>query len=381
MSELKVALVHDYLTQYGGAERVLDAIHSIFPDATVFTSIYYPKAMPDHMASWDIRTTEAQNLPLLAKLSKHYTFLYPFLFEAFDLRDYDLIISDWSAWSKGVITNPKQLHISYCHCPPRFLYKYSGESQRRNNWYYKPIIAYLDNYLRVWDYFSAQRPNYLLTNSQNVRQRINKFYRRDAIVMNPPLKLTRELILPEGSHKFDTSYYLMVARLEEYKNIDIAIEAFNDLEMPLRIVGSGKDEARLKKLARGNIAFVGRVDDRELAMLYQNCRGFISAVADEDLGIVPLEAMSYGKPVLAHRSGGLLETIEEGKTGMFFDTADAKSLIEALKKFDLAIQGNVFDSTYLKESVKKYDEEIFKANFKQFVMQKWQESMLQSAHA
>ncbi len=373
VGEPKVAIIHDYLTQNGGAERVLEAIHDIFPDSTVFTTSFDPKFFPESYSKWDIRTTPAENLPFFKALSKQYTFLYPIFFELFDLSEFDIVISSWSAWSKGVITNPKQLHVSYCHTPPRFLYKYKGETSKRSAWYYKPFVAYIDSFLRVWDFASAQNPDYLIANSQNVKKRISKFYRRDADVIYPPLKFHREIILPQVANKFTSNYYLIVSRLAAYKNLDLAIEAFNFLELPLRIVGAGKEGEKLRKMIKGDIALMGRVDDRELTILYQNCKATIFPVSDEDLGISVLESLSHGKPVLAHRSGGVLETIEDGKTGMFFDDLSTKGLIKAIQKFDLSIMGNQFDQTYLKHSVEKFDENNFKKTFYGYIMQKWQE--------
>ncbi|MEK7595620.1 MAG: glycosyltransferase [Patescibacteria group bacterium] len=366
----RVAIIHDYLTEFGGAERTLKTIHDLFPNSTVFTSSYDEKAIPE-FKDWKIITTAAKDLPSFKSLSKQYTFLYPFLFEAFDLKDFDIVISSWSAWSKCVITSHKQLHISYCHTPPRFLYKYSGESQKRNSWYYKPFVAYIDMYLRVWDFFSAKRPDYIIANSQTVAKRIKKFYKIDAPVINPPVRTTVELVLPEGASRFDTNYFLIVSRLVPYKNIDVVIEAFNNLSYPLRIVGTGKEEARLKKLAKRDFAFLGKIDERELALMYQNCKGVIFPVKDEDFGIVPIEAMAHGKPVLAHRSGGVLDTIEDGKTGMFFEGDKVEDLIEAIKNFDGAIYGQQFDLNYIKNSAKKYDEAIFRNKFKTFISEKW----------
>ncbi|MBI4091145.1 glycosyltransferase [candidate division WWE3 bacterium] len=373
MKEPKIALVHDYLAEYGGAERTLTAIHDVFPNSAVFTSAFEPKNFPDEFKGWDIRVSQAQKLPFLNKLTKHYTFFYPVFFEGFDLSEFDIVISSWSIFSKAVITNPNQIHISYCHTPPRFLYKYRTETNRRNLRIYKPFLSYLDSFLRVWDYFSAQRPNYIIANSKNVQRRIKKFYGLESGVLNPPLNLGRPLVLPQGQANFDTSYFLIVSRLSAYKNIDLAIEAFNYMDLPLRIVGTGKEESRLKKLSKGNIAFLGKVPDRELSVLYQNCKGVINPVSDEDWGIVPLEAMSHGKPVLAHKSGGHLETIEPEKTGLLFENLSVEGLIEAVQKFDTAIRASLFDSNYLKQSVQKYDESIFKTKLRDFVDKKWEE--------
>ncbi|OGC50764.1 hypothetical protein A2716_01880 [candidate division WWE3 bacterium RIFCSPHIGHO2_01_FULL_40_23] len=375
MNGPSVALVHDYLIQNGGAERVLEAIHELFPDSVVFTSVFEKNSFPDYYSTWNIQTSGVSNLPFFNVLSKQYTFLYPAVFEAFDLSGFDIIISSWSAWSKAVLTKPNQLHISYCHTPPRFLYKYKGETSKRDAWYYKPFVSFIDNYLRIWDYSASQRPDFLISNSETVRKRIKKFYKRDSSVIYPPVKLKNRVVLTQRPNLVDTNYYLVVSRLAAYKNIDIAIAAFNFLGLPLRIVGTGKEEERLKKINKGNVAFLGRVNDNDLAFLYQNCKGVINPVTDEDFGIVPLEALSYGKPVLAHKSGGHLETIEDGKTGMLFEDLSIQGVIKAVKAFDDVVNANNFESEYLKKSVEKYDESVFKERFRSLVYEKWEEKV------
>lgn len=374
MNEPRVAIVHDYMNEYGGAGRVLDAMHEVFPEATVFTSLYKKEAFPGS-ENWNIKTSNINKMPLFEKLSKQYTFLYPLVFEAFDLREFDIVISSSSAWSKGVITNPKQLHIGYIHTPPRFLYKFAGESAKRDAWYYKPFVMVIDSFLRIWDFAAAKRPDFLVANSETVKKRIAKFYKRDSTVIYPPVNLAQKLVLPEEASKFETGYYLSVGRLSKYKNIDLIIEAFNVLGLPLRIVGTGKEEENLKSIAKGNIAFLGGVPDKDLPLLYENCKGVVFAVEDEDFGIVPVEALSYGKPVLAFRRGGPTEYIEDGKTGMFFDSLDAKSLGDAVLKFDKAVDSGTFDAVYIRNSVQKFGVERFKKEFREFVMSKWNEKI------
>ncbi len=373
MQEAKIAIIHDYMTAFGGAERVLKAIHDLFPKAVVFTSSYDPESMPEEFKTWEIRTTGVDKLPLFSSLSKHYTALYPVYFENFDLSEFDIIISSSTAWSKAVITKPHQLHICYCHTPARFLYKYSGESNKRNTWYYKPFVGFIDNILRTWDFASAQRPNFIVANSNTVADRIRKFYRREPdAVIYPPVKTEYDVVLPqEGAHRIENNYFLMVSRLSAYKNVHLVIEAFNRMKTPLRIVGAGKEIEHLKKIARMDIAFLGKVSERELNILYQNSKGLIFPVQDEDFGISPVEAMAHGKPVLSHKSGGPTEYIEEGKTGMFFDDISVEGIINAVDKFDAAITANTYDSGYIKQAAKRFDEKVFAENFRKFVEEKW----------
>jgi len=308
MKQPKIAFVHDYLLNYGGAEKVLEALLEMYPESPVYTSMHEPEKLSNAINKQKIICPETA---LFKKFPKYLTFLMPLVFENFDLREYDIIVSDSSAWSKGVITKPEQLHISYIHTPPRFLYKYSVESMKRSAWYFKPFVTVLDSLLRVWDRSAAQRPNYLIANSEEVRSRIKKFYGRDALVIYPPVEID---VKNSGSpaEKNRAPYFLVLSRLAAYKNIDLVIRAFKNISTELWIAGTGREEERLKELAGPNVKFLGKVSESEKHSLIEGCLGVINAVKDEDFGIVPVEAMAHGKPVLAHKSGGHLETVTEG---------------------------------------------------------------------
>lgn len=359
---LKVALVHDYLIQYGGAEKVLETLMELFPDATVYTGIYSPKKVSSKINSKDIR---ALRNPLIIKFSKFFTFLMPLVFEHFDLTAYDLIISDGTAWAKGVLTQPDQLHISYVHTPPRFLYGYSVESTKRNAWYFKPFVPVIDHFLRIWDFNAAQRPGYLVANSKEVQRRIKKFYARDSKLIYPPLELGHQVKKPLSP--LGEPSYIVLGRLAAYKNVDVVVEAFKKMELPLVIVGTGTEEKKLRQRAGPKTKFMGGVDEKTKHAVLEGCLGVINAVEDEDLGIVPLEAMSHGKPVFAHRSGGHLETIEENVTGMFFDTLDVDEFIEKFREFDKKVRNNEFDSNKAREQAQRFDKERFKREFMAFI--------------
>ena len=363
MKYKKVALIHDYLVQFGGAEKTLEAILELFPDAELFTGTYNPKNLPKTITS---RTVHYPKSRLLTKFSKFLTFLMPVVFENFDLRDFDLIISDGTAWPKGVITKPGQTHFAYIHTPPRFLYKYSVETTKRNTWYYKPFVAIIDNMLRVWDFAAAQRPNYLIANSIEVASRIKKFYKRDAVVIYPPVEV-------EWSYKtkprnnMEPPYYTALGRLVAYKNFEFLVLAFNLLELPLTIIGTGPEEAKLKKIAGHTITFAGRAPDEEKHNLLANSIGFIFPVVDEDFGISAIEAMSHGVLVLAHKSGGPLEFIEEDVNGMFFDNLSLDEFIVKMKEFDDACRKQVFDPIEIKRRVQRFDKERFKQELMEFI--------------
>jgi len=366
---MKIAIIHDYLVQYGGAEKTLEAILEVFPEATIFTGIYNPKNMSDIINSKTVISTKSS---LFSRFPKHMTFLMPFVFENFDLREFDVIISEGVSWAKGVLSTPEQLHISYVHTPPRFLYKYTIETAKRNKWYFKPIIPFIDHYLRVWDYNAAQRPDYLITNSHEVQRRIFKFYKRESKLIYPPVELDTNYNL-DSSVSFKDPYYLAIGRLSAYKNFDLLIEAFNLLESKLVIAGTGVEEKKLKKLAHNNVFFTGRVTENQKRQLYDNCKGVIFPIEHEDFGIVPVEAMAFGKPVLAHRSGGPLETVIEGVNGAFFDEINVESLIKGFKEFEQNINRKKYNAEEIMLTAQKYGKDRFKKEFHKFVMSKWEE--------
>ena len=414
---MKVALVHDYLTEYGGAERVLEALHELWPRAPVFTSIC-DNTSALHSAEvfdekWDIRPSPMQKFPFVRWLSKQYTFFYPLVFEHFDLREYDVVISDGTIWSKGVLTTPEQLHIHYCHTPPRWLYGYLGETDRRRLWYLQSILKPLDNWLRIWDFESAQRPDFIVANSKTVGERVRKFWRREAEVIYPPVgrfgitqnnsahrnvgvserqgvrdasvpefrrsgslehrrtEFSEFSDLPSYSEFSGNSYFLVVSRLSAYKNVHLAIEACNKLNLPLVIVGTGREEERLKALAGKNVTFMNFVEDKELSKLYKHCKALIFPVSDEDFGIVPVEAMGFGKPVVTLRSGGVTETVVEGKTGVFFEEPTVASLVKTIQQFNhLTIRPE--DCL---EQAQKFSKERFQKEIKDFVEEKWRDKV------
>jgi len=372
MNKPKVALVHDYLVQYGGAEKTLEAIIELFPNAPIYTSVYKPGNFTGAISEAKVVTSGAINslFKAVPLLSKYLTFLTPLVFESFDLSDYDLIISDSSSYAKGVLTKPNQLHISYIHTPPRFLYGYSVENTKRTAWYYSPFVTIVDHFLRLWDFSAAQRPNYLVANSKEIQGRIKKFYKRDSTVIYPPVELA------EASSEDVKDFYLVAGRLVAYKNFDVVIKAFNLLpKLKLHVIGSGHEEPRLKALASENVTFLGKVSDAEKHKIMDQCLGLINAVKDEDFGIVPIEVLSHGRPVLVHHSAGHLETVKEGVSGMFFDDVEPEKLAEKIKLFDKDIKQGKYDVQEIRAQVTKYSKKNFKHSFEEFVMSKWQEHL------
>lgn len=322
----RVALVHDYLNQYGGAERVLEALHELFPDAPVYTSIYDPAAMPEHYRTWDIRTSWMQRLPAWRKHFRKYFLLYPSAFESFDVSAYDLIVSSSSAYAKGVIPRPGATHVCYCHTPMRFGWRTGDYVEREAiGGHTSGALALPLTYLRLWDVVSSQRVDGFIANSREVANRIERYYRRRAEVIPPPVDL--QPYVPTSPEDF----YLTGGRLVPYKRIDLVVQAFTALKLPLVVFGAGRDRAKLEALAGPNVRFVGRVTDAELQQLYRRCRAYITA-GEEDAGIQPVEAMAAGRPVIAFAAGGVRETVIDGETGCFFDAQTPASLAVAVAR-------------------------------------------------
>jgi len=356
---MKIALVHDYLVQYGGAERVLECFTEIWPYAPIYTLIYDEQKTHGIFKNKRIYTSFLQNFPYSRKNHRIFPPLMPPAIEQFDFSKYDLVLSDSSSYAKGVITPPETLHICYCHTPMRYAWddcqKYIEEFGFPS--IVKKFIPFLMNYIRVWDRVSADRVDEYIANSRFVAGRIKKYYKRDSIVINPPVDI-KKFQASENSEKF----FLMVGRLMTYKRFDIVIEAFNQLGWPLKIIGRGPDEKRLKKMAKSNICFTGRLSDEELSQTYARAKAFIFP-QEEDFGIVAVEAMASGKPIIAFRGGDIVEHISEGKEGLFFEKQTPEHLVEVLKKFD----SNRFDAHSIREKVLPFDREIFKSRIKDHI--------------
>lgn len=368
---MRTAIVHDYLNQFGGAEQVILSLHEVFPEAPVFTSIYNEKRLPEAFQRMDIKTSFMQKLPLVFPLFKLYLFCYPLVFEKLDLSGYEVILSSSSAFAKGVRKKPGQLHICYCYTPMRFVWRYEDYVKREAfpGWL-KDFLPYFLEPLKRWDIENSRKVDHFVAISQTVAERIRKIYRRESDIISPPVEC--DFFVPSG---MDRDYYLVVSRLNAYKRIDIVVESFNELDLPLKIIGDGPERRRLQRLARGNIEFLGRRPGPEVARYMAECRALIFP-GEEDFGIVPLEAMSAGRPVIAYRAGGAKETVIEGVTGLFFDTQNPTALINAVKRFRF----EVFNKETLRGHALKYDKKVFQQKIKNYVREKYEEKFLKSAH-
>ncbi len=326
---MRVAIVHDYLNQCGGAERVLEVLHTLFPDAPVFTLIFDRARMPEQYKKWDIRESFLRKLPFIKRHYEKYFVLMPLAIESFNLNNYDLVISISSAWSKGVITLPSTHHINYMLNPMRFAWDSFHSLIAARSGLNKILLFLGLHYVRLWDESTSRRPNTVVAISKTVAKRIEKFYGIESIIIYPPINT--EFFTVDKKVKKE-NYFLIVSRLRPYKRIDIAVEAFNETKLPLLIIGEGSSIGALKRMANPNIQFLGRKTDEEIRAYYRRAQALIFPTF-EDFGIVPLEACACGTPVIAFRQGGATETIVEGKSGVFFFPQTSDALVETVIHF------------------------------------------------
>lgn len=363
---MKVALVHDYLNQMGGAERVVMAFHEMFPDAPVYTSIYDPQRVDKAFRGMDVRTTFMQKFPMVTKHHQPYLPFYPFAMESLDLRGYDLVLSSSSAFGKGVLTRPETMHICYCHTPMRWCWNYAEYVEREHlGSVARTVLPFLITGLRVWDQTSAMRVDHFVANSPVVAERIKKYYRRDALFIPPPVEASRFAF---DSTTVPEDYFLILSRLIPYKRIDLAIEACNRLHLPLVIIGDGRDRERLQHMAGPTIRFMGRLPDEEVLHYYAHCRAFLFP-GEEDFGITPLEAQAAGRPVIAFGEGGALASVVDGVTGTFFAEQSVESLATVLASFD----ERTYDPTVIRNHALEFDLPRFKRRMLQFIEAKMNE--------
>ena len=355
---LKVAIVHDWLNQIGGAEGVLEELVDLFPGAPVYTSIYWSEAMPDAYREWDIRTTWADRLPGIHRHHQPYLILYPLAFGGQELRGYDLVISNKSAFCLGVRTPPETRHICYCLTPTRFVWDFETYVAREQvGPVTQRLVRPLLGPLRRWERAAAERVDAFVAISHEVQTRIRRTYGRDSVVIYPPVDTER--YSPAGNHD---DFFLIVSRLVPYKRIDLAVQAFTQLGLPLWIGGDGRDRRSLEAMAGPTVRFLGRVPDEELGELLGRCRAFIFPGL-EDFGITPVEAMAAGRPVIAYAGGGALDTVAEGVSGMFFHEQTVESLADAVRRFD----DSAFEAGAIRRHAEQFAKDSFRASLKAFI--------------
>ncbi len=364
LDDLKIAIVCDWLTVFAGAERVVFELSKIFPKAPIFTSLYNKSACPVFKNS-DVRESALKYFPFARSFHRLYLPFMPSAFEKIDLSEYDLVISSSHSAAKGVITLPRTLHVTYCHSPMRYVWDQSHSYQKNFSTFspfrflYSPIL----HGIRQWDRVAAERPDLYISNSKYISRRIKKYYGRESTVIYPPVDLN--IFSMSTVH---SDYYLAVGRLIPYKRFDLLVAAFNRLKLPLKIVGEGPEFRKLKRAAKSNIEFLGRVEDAELRNIYATAKALIFPQT-EDLGIVPLEAMASGTPVIAYAEGGALETVVEGVSGIFFEEQTVESLTEAIARFEKLD----WDPHLIASGVDNFSPAKFRTQISHFLERAWKE--------
>ncbi len=330
---MKIALVHDQLQEFGGAERVFLALKKMYPNSDVFTAFLNEQSLDKNAHAWHgwtIKTSWAAKIPFFNKLYSPLRFLAPSIWESFDFSGYDLVISS-SGWymCKGIKTKAPTVHASYIHHPPRYLYGYETAVEWQKYWIVKMYATIVNYFLRKWDYSSSQRADVLIANSQETQRRIQQLYKRDSVVIYPPVTI------PKTASVKTENYYVTVSRLAKAKHIDLLIQAANLYKLNLKIVGTGRDLPFLKSIAGDTVEFITNADDKKRDELIAHAKAFLFASVDEEFGIAPIEAMGYGTPVIALNSGGLKETVQNGVNGFLFDELTVESLYGVVEKFEV----------------------------------------------
>jgi glycosyltransferase involved in cell wall biosynthesis len=358
---MKVAIVHDWLTSYGGAETFVELLCRIYPDADIYTLVYDKKRMENHFINNKIRTSPLQKIPFAPKIYTKLLYFMPKAIESFDFSGYDLVICSSSCCAKGVITPPSVPQIAYIHTPMRYAWDLFFEYQKRSNAVVRHFMNKWMGGIRQWDYISSQRIDTLLANSNYIARRVKKYWNRDAEVIYSPVN-TRRFFPADFSHE---DFYVAFSRLVPYKRMDLAVEACRKLGRKLVVIGSGPENKALRKLASGcgTITFTGRVSDEVLRSYLQRCRAIIFC-AEEDFGLVPLETQACGRPVIALGKGGACETVVAGKTGVFFKEQNTDSVIQAVREFESLDDSGAFDGRIIAEHAASFSEERFTAEFK-----------------
>lgn len=362
---MKIALVHDYLSQDGGAERVLKAFHDIWPEAPIFV-LFHERGKVQGFEQAKIKQSFIGKIPLAKKRYQWFLPWMPLATERHNLHDFDVVLSSTSAFAKGVLTRPDTMHICYCHTPTRYLWTETHEyiAELKYNRAVKALLPRLIHRLRMWDKMSTDRVDHFLTNSNTVRQRIEKYYRRKSDILFPGVELDQFHI---GNPMGD--YFLAGGRIAAYKRFDLLIQAFNRLQYPLKIFGTGpRWWNNIQKTAKPNIEFLGRISEQEKITLMSRAKAFVHPQV-EDLGITPIEAMASGCPVIAYGVGGVTETVIPGKTGVFFYEQTWEALVDTLLGFD----ARAWDREAIREHAMKFSAAEFKLRVKRYVEDRYEE--------
>jgi len=353
------------MNQIGGAEDVLEVMTSMYPQAPIYTSIYAPEKMPPHWQTWDIHTLWIDKLPKIHDKHQAYFPFYPLAWANLNLSNYDVVITNKSGFCHGIQTGPKTLHVCYCLTPTRYVWHYDAYMARENvSPLLRETLRPFIQVLKRWDYRAAQRVNHFIAISREVQQRIQTYYRRDSVIIYPPVEVESRF-RPTSQHD---DYFLSVGRLIPYKRVDLAVQACTQLGLPLKVAGRGRDLERLQAMAGPTVEFLGFVPDEELPELFARAKAFIFP-GEEDFGITPVQAQAAGRPVIAYRGGGALDTVIEGKTGAFFDEPSVASLVQTLKNFDV----DQYRSQDCRENALRFDRAVFEKQLQEYIQQWWKD--------
>ncbi|MFQ5855795.1 MAG: glycosyltransferase [Anaerolineae bacterium] len=358
---MRVAIVHDWLNQAGGAEIVLHALKSMFPEAPVYTSIYWPAAVPD-MGDWNIRVSFMDRLPAIHRYNQPYLPLYPLAFERFDFSDYDLVLSNKSGFCHGICTPASTAHLCYCLAPTRYLWQTEEYLARES---VGPLgragLRLILPWLRQWDRRAAHtRVDAFAAISTEIQRRVRQFYQRESTVIHPPVDTQQFRPSPNGVR----DYFLVLSRLIPYKRIDLAVKAFTELSLPLVVIGDGRDRPSLEAVAGPNIRFLGRQPPEAVQDHLAHCQALIWPGL-EDFGLAPVEAQASGRPVIAFAAGGTLDTVIDGVTGTFFREQTSEALVEAVTSFD----ASAYDPQVIRQHALQFDGERFRVKLRRWIVE------------
>ncbi len=364
---MKIAIIYDWINKFGGAERILLALHEIWPDAPLYTAVYN-----EEKTNWAkifrINPSIINRITLLRNKNELLPLITPYIFESFNLNNFDVVFSVTSADAKSIIVKPSVLHICYCLTPTRYIW--SGYNNYLNepgvgklNFFAKFFMKLFSSNLRSWDYIASSRPDYYIAISGTVRSRISTYYSKESIVVYPPVDIDKFVPTSERLSEF----YLIVSRLVPYKRLDYVISAFNILGSKLKIIGSGIDKKRLTKIAQKNIEFIDNdLTDKKLCWYYQNCRALIFP-GEEDFGLTAAEAQACGKPVIGYKKGGISEIVINGKTGELYENADTETLLSVLKNF----KPEKYSASICRENSKRFAKSVFQSKIRKLVEEYW----------
>jgi glycosyltransferase involved in cell wall biosynthesis len=357
---LRIALYHDFLVNMGGAERVAENLHRTFPDSDLYTSMTAPERLSQYFKAVRPKTSWMQILPAKSKFFRHYFLLYPFAVEMTNLKDYDLVVSSCFGYAKGVRRGKSAIHVCYCHNPMRWVWRTTDYlASERFGRIKNALIKFALKPLRAWEMRAARRPDYYIANSTVVADRLHEAFGIKATVIPPPIETKRFHPCP-----YVDDYFLVLSRLAPYKRLDLAVQACSQLGLPLMVIGDGPDRKRLEKLAGPTITFLGRLPDAVVDRYARQCRALIFP-GEEDFGITPLEINAAGRPVVAYRGGGALETIRDGVSGVFFSEQTVESLTDALQRFD----SMTWDPIAIRRHAERFDTSVFQERIIDFLLE------------